>query len=131
MTADVERRIAPADVGPTSRATPEARPASGADDAEALIRANTENFPVGSFLIAKKYRPHVHAFYVFARHADDIADAGDIAAEEKVRQLSVAQAALGVDEAALPDWARSYHRDRKSTRLNSSHIQKSRMPSSA
>ena len=27
--------------------------------------------------------------------------------------------------------ARGYHPDRKSTRLNSSHIQKSRMPSSA
>ena len=96
MTAEVERRLGPAD--------------DGADGAQALIQANTENFPVGSFLIPKECRPHVHAYYIFARHGDDIADASDIAAEEKVRQLSVAKAALGLDEAALPDWARPYHR---------------------
>ncbi len=33
-----------------------------------------ENFPVGSFLIRRELRPHVHAFYRFARQADDIAD---------------------------------------------------------
>ena len=33
--------------------------------------------------------------------------------------------------AVLDEMARKYFRDRKSTRLNSSHIQKSRMPSSA
>ena len=33
-----------------------------------------ENFPVGSFLIRRDLRPHVHAFYRFARNADDIAD---------------------------------------------------------
>ncbi|MGD9535914.1 MAG: squalene/phytoene synthase family protein [Alphaproteobacteria bacterium] len=88
-------------------------PAPGAGpsgDVQALIRANTENFPVGSFLIARQFRPHVHAFYLFARHADDIADSSTLEAEEKVRRLSAAQAALGVDEQALPDWARPYHR---------------------
>ena len=33
-----------------------------------------ENFPVGSILIRAALRPHVHAFYDFARNADDIAD---------------------------------------------------------
>ena len=33
-----------------------------------------ENFPVGSWLIRRELRPHVHAFYRFARNADDIAD---------------------------------------------------------
>jgi farnesyl-diphosphate farnesyltransferase len=33
-----------------------------------------ENFPVGSVLISRQLRPHVHAFYAFARNADDIAD---------------------------------------------------------
>ena len=33
-----------------------------------------ENFPVGSVLIRPALRPHVHAFYDFARNADDIAD---------------------------------------------------------
>ena len=46
-----------------------------------------ENFPVGSFLIRRDLRPHVHAFYRFAREADDIADNGDLTAEEKVRRL--------------------------------------------
>jgi squalene synthase HpnC len=46
-----------------------------------------ENFPVGSFLIRRDLRPHVHAFYRFARNADDIADNPALAAEEKVRRL--------------------------------------------
>ena len=79
------------------------------DDARQLIDANMENFPVGSFLIPREFRPHVHAFYIFARKADDIADSADIAAQEKVARLETAQLALGVDETALPDWALSYH----------------------
>ena len=46
-----------------------------------------ENFPVGSWLIRRDLRPHVHAFYRFAREADDIADNGDLSATEKVRRL--------------------------------------------
>jgi hydroxysqualene synthase len=46
-----------------------------------------ENFPVGSFLIRRDLRPHVHAFYRFARQADDIADNPALAPEEKVRRL--------------------------------------------
>ncbi len=79
-------------------------------DARQLIDANKENFPVGSFFIARQFRPHVHAFYVFARSADDIADAPDLAAEEKVARLEEVRRALAVDEAALPDWAVPYHR---------------------
>lgn len=111
MKAGVEQRLAPSAAGGASPGRSQTiGPAEGAGDAEALIRANTENFPVGSILIPKDCRAHVHAFYVFARRADDIADAGDIEAEEKVRQLSAAQAALGVDETALPAWAAPYHR---------------------
>jgi squalene synthase HpnC len=46
-----------------------------------------ENFPVGSLLIAKQMRPHVMAYYRFARNADDVADASDLAPEEKIRRL--------------------------------------------
>jgi hydroxysqualene synthase len=46
-----------------------------------------ENFPVGSFLIRRELRPHVHAFYRFARQADDIADNPALAVEDKVRRL--------------------------------------------
>jgi farnesyl-diphosphate farnesyltransferase len=46
-----------------------------------------ENFPVGSWLIRRDLRTHVHAFYRFARNADDIADNPALAAEDKLRRL--------------------------------------------
>lgn len=39
-----------------------------------LTHAHYENFPVGSILIPKKLRPHVHAIYAFARMSDDFSD---------------------------------------------------------
>jgi len=46
-----------------------------------------ENFPVGSFLIRPDLRAHVHAFYNFARAADDISDQPLLEAEVKVTRL--------------------------------------------
>jgi hydroxysqualene synthase len=46
-----------------------------------------ENFPVGSWLIRRDLRVHVHAFYRFARNADDIADSPALAAADKLRRL--------------------------------------------
>jgi len=46
-----------------------------------------ENFPVGSWLIRRDLRRHVHAFYRFARNADDIADNPALTADDKVRRL--------------------------------------------
>jgi hydroxysqualene synthase len=46
-----------------------------------------ENFPVGSWLIRRDLRRHVHAFYRFARNADDIADNPGLSADDKVRRL--------------------------------------------
>ncbi len=48
---------------------------------------DAENFPVGSLLIRRDLRPHVHTFYRFARNADDIADNPALAAADKVRRL--------------------------------------------
>jgi farnesyl-diphosphate farnesyltransferase len=48
---------------------------------------NAENFPVGSFLIRRDLRRHVHAFYRFARNADDIADNSSLTADEKIERL--------------------------------------------
>lgn len=48
---------------------------------------DTENFPVGSFLIRPDLRAHVHAFYNFARAADDISDDPLIDAAEKIARL--------------------------------------------
>jgi hydroxysqualene synthase len=64
-----------------------AGPATGAIETPSGKAASGENFPVGSFLIRKDLRRHVHVFYLFARAADDIADNPDLAPEEKVRRL--------------------------------------------
>ncbi len=53
-----------------------------------------ENFPVGSWLIRAGLRPHVHAFYAFARNADDIADSPELGAEQKIARLDVMEAVL-------------------------------------
>ena len=50
-------------------------------------RAEDENFPVGSWLLAARLRPHVAIFYQFARSADDIADDPKLAPQMKVAQL--------------------------------------------
>ena len=48
-----------------------------------------ENFPVGSLLNRRDLRSHVHAFYAFARNADDIADSDTLVADEKVARLTL------------------------------------------
>jgi squalene synthase HpnC len=56
--------------------------------------AGNENFPVGSALIRAELRPHVHAFYRFARMGDDIADNPALEPEDKVRRLTMMQDVL-------------------------------------
>ena len=53
-----------------------------------------ENFPVGSRLISAKYRPHIHAYYSFARNADDIADSQTLSPQEKIDRLDIMEAVL-------------------------------------
>lgn len=53
-----------------------------------------ENFPVGSFLLPARLRPHVKAFYAFARAADDIADSPDLPPDDKIARLDRLAAAL-------------------------------------
>lgn len=52
-----------------------------------------ENFPVGA-IVAPRLRPHVHAFYSFARNADDIADSDTLEAADKIARLDVMEAVL-------------------------------------
>jgi squalene synthase HpnC len=70
-----------------------------------------ENFPVGSFLIRRDLRPHVHAFYRFARNADDVADDPRMEAAEKIRRLDrmaeVLDGAPGADAPAAAAMRRS------------------------
>lgn len=56
--------------------------------------AGDENFPVGSLLIARSLRPHVAAYYAFARAIDDIADNPGLAPEEKLERLDAMDRAL-------------------------------------
>jgi squalene synthase HpnC len=66
-----------------------------------------ENFPVGSWLISARLRAHVHAFYAFARNADDIADSPELAPEDKVARLDLMEAVLlGRIESGSPSAAR-------------------------
>ncbi len=60
--------------------------------------AGDENFPVGSFLIAKELRPHVAAYYDFARAIDDIADDESAPNETKIASLLEMDAALATGE---------------------------------
>lgn len=53
-----------------------------------------ENFPVGSVLIRADLRRHVHAFYAFARNADDIADSGRLTPDDKVARLDIMEDVL-------------------------------------
>lgn len=56
--------------------------------------AADENFPVGSFLIARRLRPHVARFYAFARAIDDIADNPALEPSDKIARLDAMDRAL-------------------------------------
>ncbi|MBO6521920.1 MAG: squalene synthase HpnC [Rhodospirillales bacterium] len=56
-----------------------------------------ENFPVDSFLLPPRARPHVAVFYRYARAIDDIADNPDLDADEKIRRLEGFAAAVRGD----------------------------------
>lgn len=63
-----------------------------------------ENFPVGSILLPAALRPHVAAFYAFARAADDVADNPALAPDRKIGRLNrMAEAIEGgqADDGAL------------------------------
>jgi hydroxysqualene synthase len=66
-----------------------------------------ENFPVGSLLIRRDLRTHVHAFYAFARNADDIADSAVLSAEDKIARLDgMEDVLLGRHDAGSPSATR-------------------------
>jgi hydroxysqualene synthase len=53
-----------------------------------------ENFPVASWIIHRRHRALILAFYNFVRTADDIADHATLAAPEKLRLLDLLEAEL-------------------------------------
>ena len=81
---------------------------------------------LAAYILATAYRQTCTSFHraVRARHMVDISDAWT------TRECSVGPADP-VEDSEQSKWIAALLEDRKSTRLNSSHIQKSRMPSSA
>jgi len=53
-----------------------------------------ENFPVASWLINRRHRPVILAFYEFVRTADDIADHPNLGGDEKLARLDRLEATL-------------------------------------
>jgi len=69
-----------------------------------LARSHYENFPVASFFLPAPLRDPVVAIYAFARSADDIADEGDAAVDERLQQLDAMALALdAIDSGTTPD----------------------------
>ncbi|HEY5347199.1 MAG TPA: squalene/phytoene synthase family protein, partial [Rhizomicrobium sp.] len=64
-----------------------------------------ENFPVASWLIAKRHRPAVLGFYRFARTADDVADHASAPPEKKLRLLETMRASLAGESTASREGA--------------------------
>ena len=80
-----------------------------------------ENFPVGSFLIRRDLRPHVHAFYRFARNADDIADNPALSADDKVRRLDRMAAILDGEPGHDSPAAAAMRQSLLDTRISAQH----------
>ena len=78
-----------------------ARAAGGAESAAETPSgkgSGDENFPVGSFLLPRRLRPHVATYYAFARAIDDIADNPDLKPADKIARLKAFDAALKGEE---------------------------------
>nr|WP_294917824.1 squalene/phytoene synthase family protein [uncultured Neokomagataea sp.] len=74
----------------------------GKKDVTSTKRKGDENFPVGSFLIAKQHRPIVHTYYNFARVTDDMVDTAELTPAEKIARLrGMASVIRGEIEAPL------------------------------
>ncbi|EIM25137.1 squalene/phytoene synthase family protein [Microvirga lotononidis] len=74
-------------------------------------RPSDENFPVASLVLSRQHRDAVLAFYAFARMADDIADAPDLGAAEKLARLDALEQALLAGDPTIPRAARLHEVD--------------------
>lgn len=74
--------------------TPSRNAIPATEAAERFSIDHYENFPVASVLLPRRLRRPVAVIYRFARTADDIADEGDAAPEERLAALAELQAAL-------------------------------------
>ncbi len=70
--------------------------------------AGDENFPVGSWLLPARLRPHVATYYRFARAIDDIADNPELAPDDKVARLDRFEKAVTGAETGDPALETAY-----------------------
>jgi squalene synthase HpnC len=80
--------------------------------------ARDENFPVGSFLISARLRPHVALFYAFARAIDDIADNPKLTPEDKIARLDGFAAAITGRITDVPGYEKAYRLRRSLAETN-------------
>lgn len=73
----------------------------GKTDVSSGKGASDENFPVGSLLLSRKLRPHVHAYYDYARVIDDIADCETLSPEDKITRLNAMEEVLHGQRSAI------------------------------
>jgi len=67
-----------------------------------------ENFPVGSWMLPAHLRPHIAAFYAFARAIDDIADSSILSSEEKIARLEGFKRAVEGNETDDPAYSKAH-----------------------
>ena len=70
--------------------------------------APDENFPVGSRLLPARLRPHVAAFYAYARAIDDIADNPELEPADKVERLDGFARAVSGAESTDPAYRKAH-----------------------
>ncbi len=85
-----------------------------------------ENFPVASFLIRRRHRPVILAFYDFVRVSDDIADHPSLSQSEKLARLDRLEASLLGGSTDEPEGVRLHEalRDRELSADHAQHLLK-------
>lgn len=82
---------------------------------------NTENFPVGSFLLKAELRPAVHAYYNFARAADDVGDNPLMEPSEKLYRLTRFEQVLAGDDGDDVPSAKALRENMAITKIDAVH----------
>lgn len=85
--------------------------------------AADENFPVGSWLLPARLRPHIATFYAYARAIDDIADNPDLQPDDKIRRLEGFAAAVSGADTSSPGFhaAHAIRRSLVATQVTHQH----------
>ena len=78
--------------------------------------AADENFPVGSWLLPARLRPHIATFYAYARAIDDIADNPELDPDDKIERLDGFARAVRGAETGDPAFGKA-HRVRRSLEI--------------